>query len=54
MDKLEVLEQEVTIITSKIVEHQEEAMRLEIIRDVLQQEIELYKPINTKNDELPF
>lgn len=54
MDKLEVLEQEVTIITNKIVEHSEEIERLEVIRDVLQQEIELHKPHNTNNDELPF
>ncbi len=54
MEKLEILEKEVENLTNKIIEHQEEAMRLDVIRDVLQKEIEYQKPKNTSNDELPF
>ena len=53
MEKLEILEKEVENLTNKIIEHQEEVMRLDIIRDVLQKEIECQKPKNTSNDELP-
>ena len=53
MDKLEILEQEVKNITNKIIEHQNEIDRLDVIRDVLQQEIEYQKPKDTSN-ELPF
>lgn len=53
MDKLEVLEQEVYNITTKINEYQSEIDRLDVIRDVLQQEIEYQKPKNSSN-ELPF
>lgn len=54
MEKLEILEKEVESLTNKIIEHQEEAMRLDVIRDVLQKEIEYKKPKSTSNDELPF
>lgn len=53
MNKLEILEQEVSKITNEIIKHNEEIEKLDIIREVLQQEIDLNKPINTF-DELPF
>lgn len=54
MDKLEILRKEVKNITNKIIEHKNEIDRLDVIRDVLQQEIEYQEPQNTSNEELPF
>lgn len=53
MEKLDILKQEVEKINNKISENYEEHRRLEIIRDVLQREIEMLEP--SKNDDLlPF
>lgn len=54
MDRLDILKQQVTIITNKIVAYQEEIEILDVTRDVLQKEIDLYEPINNNKDELPF
>lgn len=54
-DKMNILKQEVSRLTNEIVKKQEEIMELDVIRDVLQKEVELYEPISQKNDEeLPF
>lgn len=53
-ESLNILRSEVESITKKIVEHNEEAMRLDVIRAVLQREIELYEPIKIVDNELPF
>lgn len=52
MDKLEILKEEENILANKITEYKEEIEKMEVLREVLQQEIDLYTPKD--NDELPF
>ena len=51
--QLEVLRQEIDRITEEIKKHTDEAERLDVIRDVLQKEVELYQT-KKNDDELPF
>lgn len=52
-NQLKILRQEVDRLTNEIKKHEEELERLDVIRDVLQRELQLYQ---TKKNygELPF
>lgn len=53
-EKILILKNEIERLTNEIAKKQEEAIGLDVIRDVLQREVELYEPIIKNNDELPF
>ena len=53
-EKILILKKEVEKLTNEIVKKQEEIMELDVVRDALQEKIELYKPILKKDEELPF
>lgn len=52
-DRIKILKQEVDKLTDEIIKHTNESNRLDIIRDVLQKEIEFYQP-KKEDNELPF
>ena len=53
-EKILILKKEVEKLTNEIVKKQEEIMELDVVRDALQEKIELYKHILKKDEELKF